>query len=351
MDSHVLEHDTCPGGKSPRWQVQRPAPAAPTNPDGPPMTSNEVPPLRAPTPPNRSGGSVSPKPATPKRSYADIAGDSESLSSSKAQKLHSPFPVKSAVVSDAQPQGPKPPMKPSGQGNQLGGGGSMPPRRPSQNMIGFRPTTGWEKRNWAKATFQPGTIISALHYEEYIDYGQGTLTSPSGTPGSPGSSGSGMEPSLCPFRDPRGSLVCRKQRIMIVIHAFDDHYVAVPIFSYGGRGLSEKTDKKAAEHMDVHDHRRTDNISQNSLPTLVTKNMQRWFEPLVPRSAVYFTYPVSLNYRRKVGLVGELTEDSTMQLINYYYDHAGRPHLSTDLQPQQAATPVATVPEVGMYDH
>jgi hypothetical protein len=137
---------------------------------------------------------------------------------------------------------------------------------------------------------------------------------------------------------------------MIVMHAFDDHYVAVPIFSYGGRGLSEKSDKKKAEHMDIHDHRRADNITQNSLPTLVTKNMQRWFEPLVPGSAVYFTYPVSLYYKRKVGLVGELTDDSTIQLINYYYDHAGRAHRSTDLQPQQGAPFVATVPEVDMAD-
>lgn len=72
--------------------------------------------------------------------------------------------------------------------------------------------------------------------------------------------------------------------------------------------------------MDIHDHRRSNNITQNSLPTLRTKNMQQWFTAFIPGSAVYYTYPVSVYYRREVGLLGELTEESTMQLINYYYD-------------------------------
>jgi hypothetical protein len=49
--------------------------------------------------------------------------------------------------------------------------------------------------------------------------------------------------------------------------------------------------------------------------------MQSWFTPLVIGSTVYYTYPVSLYYMRKVVVVGELAEESTKELIKYCCDH------------------------------
>jgi hypothetical protein len=294
------------------------------------------------------------RPPTPKRSYSAVVGGAEPPGPPKLQKLGSAVPMNSITNPGAQPQASKPPARrPPRQGNPPRRGGPPVPRKASQNTTGFRVTEKWENKNWSKATFKPGTIISARHYEEHIDLSQNIPTSPTGLPRSPESLGPPQSPgstaadSLCPFTDPRGGSVCRKQRCMVTIHAFDDHFVAVPIFSYGGKGLSEKPEGKKAEHLDIHDHRRADNITQNSLPTLRTRNMQPWFTALIPGSAVYYTYPVSVYYRRKVGLLGELTEVSTAQLINYYYNHAGRHHLPV---PQQAATPADPIPEVDMTD-
>ena len=89
----------------------------------------------------------------------------------------------------------------------------------------------------------------------------------------------------------------------------------------------------AAEYMDIHDHRSppADNVRQNSLRVLTTKQMQNWFGSIKPTSAVHYTYPKSIYYRLKVVLVGELTEESTTEVSNLCYDHIGRPHVTTSL--------------------
>jgi hypothetical protein len=64
---------------------------------------------------------------------------------------------------------------------------------------------------------------------------------------------------------------------------------------------------KKAEHLDIHDHRNdpADNVRQNDLPVLMTKQMQHWnMMKLFPKSAVHYTYPVSMCYRLKVALIG-----------------------------------------------
>jgi hypothetical protein len=59
--------------------------------------------------------------------------------------------------------------------------------------------------------------------------------------------------------------------------------------------------------------------------------MQHWFGSIKPTSTVHYIYPKSMYYRLRVVLVGELTEESTAELINHYYDHMGRPHVTTSL--------------------
>jgi hypothetical protein len=95
---------------------------------------------------------------------------------------------------------------------------------------------------------------------------------------------SGWNDAFCPFNDPRQWKVCCKDCIIVVIHQFDEHYVAVPVFSYGGRGIGWMTDRRKAEYMDIHDHHNppADNVRQNSLPVLTTKQMQHWSVPLNP---------------------------------------------------------------------
>ena len=46
--------------------------------------------------------------------------------------------------------------------------------------------------------------------------------------------------------------------------------------------------------------------------------------PLDPLSVVYFTYPVSMFFKHKVVLMGQLTAGSIARLRNHYYAHAGR---------------------------
>jgi hypothetical protein len=349
MDSKNWRQNAQPPAYNAPWQVQKSS-----------------------TPPQQSEGSVPPNSARPKRSYANISGVSEPLLPTKLQKLDTAVPVNSAAPSDDPPsQGSiLSSRRPSRQGGPPENDSPRPPQEESQTTPVRRPflkTRKYEKRVWTKATFQRGTIISALHYEEHIDQGHEiSLNSPNGIPTSPSSATEG--PSLCPFKDPRNDLVCRKQRSMVVIHTFDDHFVAVPIFSYNGKGIIEKSARKKLEHLDIHDHRTTNNEKQNNLPTLITKEMQDWCRPLVPRSAVYYTYPVSIYYRRKVAVLGELTEDSTINLINGCYRHAGRTFQPTRGQVAQRAaaaaaaatnptsgtvaggTPVNSIPEVEMTD-
>lgn len=92
-------------------------------------------------------------------------------------------------------------------------------------------------------------------------------------------------------------------------------------------------DRRKAEYMDIHDHRNppADNVRQNSLLVLTTKQMQNWFGSIKPTSEVHYTCPKSIYYRLKVVLVGELTEESTTELNNLYYDHIGMPHVTTGL--------------------
>jgi len=282
----------------------------------------------------------SPSPPAQKRSYAATAADSEPLAPSKVQKLELSIPVKSASTGTGQPRPPQqPPRRSSSQGPA---GPRMGPHQPSRRAStpsqsgmtpitasGFVRTHKFERRRWPNRTFQPGTIIQALNYEEHIDQQE--------TPHSP------TADNLCPFNDPRQRKVCCKDRIMVVIHQFDGHYVAVPVFSYSGRGIGWMADRRKAEYMDIHDHRNppADNVRQNNLPALTTKQMQNWFGSIKPMSAVHYTYPKSMYYRLKVVLVGELTEESTTELINHYYDHMGRPHVtpssSAPLQPPSGA--------------
>jgi hypothetical protein len=69
-------------------------------------------------------------------------------------------------------------------------------------------------------------------------------------------------------------------------------------------------DRPKAEYMDIHDHRNpsTDNVRQNNLPVLTTKQMQNWFGSMKPTSVVHYTYSKSMYYRLRVVLIGELTE-------------------------------------------
>ena len=92
---------------------------------------------------------------------------------------------------------------------------------------------------------------------------------------------------------------------MAVIHQFDEHYVAAPVF-YGGRGIGWVTDRRKAEYMDIHDHRDppADNVGQNNLPVLTTKQTQHWFSSIKPTSAVHYTHPKSMYHRLRVVLVG-----------------------------------------------
>jgi hypothetical protein len=91
------------------------------------------------------------------------------------------------------------------------------------------------------------------------------------------------------------------------------------------------TNRRKAEYMDIHDHRNppADNIRQSNLPVLTTKQMQHWFGSMKPTSVVHYTYPKSMYCKLRVALVGELTEEPTAELINHYYDHVGRPHVTT----------------------
>ena len=222
-----------------------------------------------------------------------------------------------------------------GRGTSATGGSRRPSAGGRPGFTPFPETKSYDKRRWPNDTFVPGMIISASHYEEYINLDPTSPVSPIKANG---------QPELCPFKDPRGDQVCLKQRIMIVVHAFDDTYIAVPAYSYGGKGLQHMRGPKLAEHLDLHDHRRVpaERVRQNNHPPLLTRQMQPWYDLIVPRSAIHFAYPVSMPYRIKVALLGQLTDESTETLLRFYYQSvpsAFQP-ARKQRQAQQNTTPV-----------
>ena len=106
-----------------------------------------------------------------------------------------------------------------------------------------------------------------------------------------------------------------KIRKMIVVACYEDHFVAVPLYTHNGNGLRYK--KRPDEFISVRDHRNTGQsqpLSKNG--TLTTKELSSSVQFYDNATTAHITYPVSRNYNLDSTPEGYLEAASTQILIN-----------------------------------
>ena len=152
-------------------------------------------------------------------------------------------------------------------------------------------------RTLAREVYKPGMIIRAAIHEPFLA-GATDITDKSRT-------GSIYGP------------IFSKVRKMIVVALYEDHYVAVPIFTHNGNGLQAK--KSRDEYVSLSDHRSREPFTQSSkhLP-LITESMNVGVDPIHPKATAHLTYPVSRKYDLHVIPEGMLDKMSVRRLIDLY---------------------------------
>ncbi|KAL8759013.1 MAG: hypothetical protein Q9184_003752 [Pyrenodesmia sp. 2 TL-2023] len=107
---------------------------------------------------------------------------------------------------------------------------------------------------------------------------------------------------------------------MIILVMFEDHYLAVPLFTHNGNGLAYKT--RPMEFVSIRDHRVSNHPpAQSDNPPLETEYIHRGIEKFDPMSAAHITYVLPRRYELPVVMEGRLTVPSLnglIDLFNYY---------------------------------
>ena len=118
--------------------------------------------------------------------------------------------------------------------------------------------------------------------------------------------------------------VYSENRFLIVVNVRpEEHYLAIPVYSHKGNGLSKKLHRD--EYVSVADHRYLANCQQQSAHApLVTESLKDGVEELMPMSTAYTSYPVSRKYALPVAHQGRLNKESTKRLVAMYLKW-GRP--------------------------
>lgn len=113
--------------------------------------------------------------------------------------------------------------------------------------------------------------------------------------------------------------ICAKVRPMIVHRIYHGHLLALPIFSSGGNGLTNKPSYLKAEAVSVKEY--DDSIPTESEPCLESApDTPSW----TPKHGAYvrMNQPLVVDYGFEIAIVGKLTESSTVDFLS----HAERSH-------------------------
>ena len=112
-------------------------------------------------------------------------------------------------------------------------------------------------------------------------------------------------------------------RFMIVVALFHDHYLAIPLYTHGGTGLTHKENKW--EYASIEDHRGPKSLHEARL-LLHTEYLKIDCKHLLPNSVAHIAYPVSRKYTLPVAPQGYLREDSKVALVDLFktYMSGGR---------------------------
>ena len=165
----------------------------------------------------------------------------------------------------------------------------------------------------AKENFKIGMIIRAPLHEEDYSRGRGVADTDATVADK--------------FRtDSKFGAIFTKYRHMIVIALYQDHYVAVPLYTHNGKGLEHKV--KADEFVSVQDHRVPGEFKKLSIhQPIVTETMNAGVRYIDPKSTAHYTYPVSRKYGLPVvaeGQVKKVCLTSLTALVNNAANKAGK---------------------------
>ncbi|KAL9603825.1 MAG: hypothetical protein Q9219_000934 [cf. Caloplaca sp. 3 TL-2023] len=157
-------------------------------------------------------------------------------------------------------------------------------------------------QKYRKSEFYPGMIVRGVVHEQ--DY-MGTST---------GSSVTVMDRNRT---ESRYGPICTKYRKMIVLSLFEDHYLAIPLFTHNGKGLQNKS--KPAEFVSVQDHRNKKEVPwQSSHRPLMTEQINEGIDLFDEKSTAHITYGLPRKYDLPVIKEGRLLKKSVNRLIALY---------------------------------
>ena len=167
----------------------------------------------------------------------------------------------------------------------------------------------------AKEMFRRGMIIRAAHHEQHF------------TARTSASVGASDVTARDNYRnDSKFGTIYTKYRHMIVVALYDEHYVAVPLYTHNGKGLEHKL--KADEFVSVRDHRLPGSFTKLSVhPPVVTEQLNVGVDNFHPKSTAHFTYPVSRKYGLPVIVEGQVSKacwKNLATLVNNYAAKATR---------------------------
>lgn len=117
--------------------------------------------------------------------------------------------------------------------------------------------------------------------------------------------------------------ICTKWRKMIVLSKFEDHYLAIPLFTHNGNGLANKA--RPEEFVSIVDHRfKGDAPRQSRHDPLETEIISDGIELFDIKSTAHVTYALSRKYDLPVIKEGYLKKKSTNHLIGLFNHYAPR---------------------------
>ena len=102
---------------------------------------------------------------------------------------------------------------------------------------------------------------------------------------------------------------------MIVVALFHNHYLAIPLYTHGGNGLTRKENKW--EYASIEDYREPRSLREGGF-LLHTDYLKPDCKHLLPQSVAHVAYPVSRKYTLPVAPQGRLRGDSTIDLVKAF---------------------------------
>jgi len=119
---------------------------------------------------------------------------------------------------------------------------------------------------------------------------------------------------------------------MIVAYTFEDHYVAYPLYTHNTKGLKSRNVLQRREFVSILDHRLRGTKQYDTWKAqtwgkpLETKYMVKGQKTLHALSTCNFTYPCCRSYHHKVRMMGYLTDDCVIHLLNLTSAHVPYRH-------------------------